>query len=175
MKWLLTMALPLTGCQPKDELHQQTATPAAADLQPGLYQVTESVRTWRLLDPSSKLDSLERQARSAIAAKEPSSETVCVTPDSIRQGLFTGSRSRTVSCTFDRNTVAEGRIEAALRCEASGAPASTFVRSGVYDASSYRFETSWTLYYDAAGRGAAMNVMTAATRLGDCPPEPPGG
>jgi len=99
------------------------------------------------------------QVNSTIAGMgEAQSEYLCITPEQAASGRFLLGELPE-GCAIERDSMAGGRIDFALRC---GQLSSTF--AGTYDAATYRTETTVDM-----GAGEPMRATSTGTFIGpDC-------
>ncbi|MBS7456049.1 DUF3617 domain-containing protein [Coralloluteibacterium stylophorae] len=82
---------------------------------------------------------------------------MCVLPEQAASGSFLRGEIAE-GCTIERDEVAGGRIDLALRCASEGGGAMTSRMTGSYTATSYRTENAVDL-----GAGAPMKANVAGT------------
>ncbi|WP_162301951.1 DUF3617 domain-containing protein [Croceibacterium ferulae] len=109
--------------------------------------------------PAQALSPGRWQVASTIAGMgERQSEHLCITAEQAASGRFLVGELPE-GCALERDSMAGGRIDFALRC---GQMASTF--TGTYDATTYRTETTVDM-----GAGEPMRATSTGTFVGpDC-------
>jgi Protein of unknown function (DUF3617) len=108
---------------------------------------------------------------SAMKKANAAPHSYCVTPEQASKPsaeLFAGKGSG--DCRYDKFTMCDGRIDAAMTCTRKGTPGTmTMATSGTYSSTAYAVAMDMKVSNPQVPGGAMMmKARTKGTRTGDC-------
>lgn len=127
------------------------AETAAAELRPGLYQVTVQVNT--------QMGALKMPGEQDVSEE-------CITAEDVASGPFDAlPEDLQKDCETLKSEVANGQINMELKCNIMGGEG-TLIGTGSYSTAAFNMKAEMKL--EVQGMSMQMSADSSATRIGDC-------
>ena len=170
----LATLLTLAACNSEPEVDldnasQEEAAQAVADaggsdifVNPGRWQTTVTLEEMNVPGMPAQMAEQMKAQMNAVETTES-----CLTREEARrprEDFFAGAQE---NCTYNRFTMAGGRIDAEMTCQEGGA-SMTMAIDGTYSADHYAARSTMTMTGAGAEGGMTVRSRVEAKRLGDC-------
>ena len=170
----LAALLSLAACNSEPEVDldnasQEEAAQAVADaggsdifVNPGRWQTTVTLEEMNVPGMPAQMAEQMKAQMNAVETTES-----CLTREEAqrpREDFFAGAQE---NCTYNRFTMAGGRIDAEMTCQEGGA-SMTMAIDGTYSADHYAARSTMTMTGAGAEGGMTVRSRVEAKRLGDC-------
>ena len=174
---LLACALPLltvSACsrEPEVDMKNASAQDVANELaeaggtgvflSPGKWQASVTIEQMAI--PGMPAEMAEKMK--GMAGRTQSQET-CLTPEEAKrpsERMFAGNDK---NCRYDRFTMADGKIDALMKCSANGAT-QTMTMAGTYSGETYNMQMTTEASGGGSNAGMTMKMRVDAKRVGEC-------
>ena len=170
----LAALLSLAACNSEPEVDldnasQEEAAQAVADaggsdifVNPGRWQTTVTLEEMNVPGMPAQMAEQMKAQMNAVETTES-----CLTREEARrprEDFFAGAQE---NCTYNRFTMAGGRIDAEMTCQ-EGRASMTMAIDGTYSADHYAARSTMTMTGAGAEGGMTVRSRVEAKRLGDC-------
>jgi hypothetical protein len=170
----------LASCNKGPEVHEKNASVeevanavassgVAQDifLHAGEWKVVGTVEAMNIPNMPPEMQSRMKQAMSQHGKM---GYQYCLTPEQAKKpGARFFSRQASKNCRYDHFTMADGKIDAVMRCAAPEGSTEMAI-TGTYGEDSYSTQVSMNMVGGREG-GMSMKMRSKAQRIGECSPE----
>ena len=170
---LLACALAACGSEPEIDVRNASAQEVANEvaeaggtgmfLRPGKWQASVTIEQMAMPGMPAQMN----EEMKAMAGRTQTQES-CLTPEEAKrpsERMFTGDDK---NCRYDRFTMADGKIDALMKCSAGGS-SQTMTMAGTYSGDTYNMRMTTQSSGGRGGQAAmTMKMRVDAKRVGEC-------